>query len=191
MSNFAEKMRRIWAVMIQPPWKYTARYSKEFFWVTWVFGWIFALGGLWIGALVAASLVQAVGLESTSYVDWVLIAIAVLVSVLFQLVVYGLGAISNALEPVIRFDAPRWQQRRLRITSLVFDLGVIALVSLLFFRFGPWIVTLQRSVPIAFVGGLLVKTIIIPSIKGTVTGTLLKWFVSWLRGGKETKKATY
>jgi hypothetical protein len=168
MSNFAEKMRRIWAVMIQPPWKYTARYSKEFFWVTWVFGWIFALGGLWIGALVAASLVQAV-----------------------ELVVYGLGAISNALEPVIRFDAPRWQQRRLRITSLVFDLGVIALVSLLFFRFGPWIVTLQRSVPIAFVGGLLVKTIIIPSIKGTVTGTLLKWFVSWLRGGKETKKATY
>jgi hypothetical protein len=42
----------------------------------------------------------------------------------------------------------------------------------------------QSSVTLAFVGGLLVKTFLIPFIKGLVTGALFKWFMSWLRGGK-------
>jgi hypothetical protein len=36
---------------------------------------------------------------------------------------------------------------------------------------------------------LLIKTFAIPLIKGIVTGALLRWFMRWLRGGKETKAA--
>src|SRR5258708_3025637 len=39
----------------------------------------------------------------------------------------------------------------------------------------------------AFVGGLLVKTFLIPLIKGSATGAAFKWFMRWLRGG--TSKA--
>ena len=44
--------------------------------------------------------------------------------------------------------------------------------------------TEQRAVIVAFVGGPLIKTFLIPFIKGIVTGALFKFFVRWLHGGK-------
>jgi hypothetical protein len=38
------------------------------------------------------------------------------------------------------------------------------------------------------VGALLIKTFAAPLIKGIVTGALFRWFMKWLRGGKDTKK---
>jgi hypothetical protein len=52
------------------------------------------------------------------------------------------------------------------------------------YRLLTWVGPGQRSVTIAFVGGLLVKTFLIPFIKGIVTGALFKWFMGWLRGNK-------
>ena len=43
----------------------------------------------------------------------------------------------------------------------------------------------QRTVTIAFVGGLLVKTFLIPLIKSLVTGAAFKVLMDWLRGGEE------
>jgi hypothetical protein len=51
-----------------------------------------------------------------------------------------------------------------------------------------WIGAGQHSVTVAFVGALLIKTFAAPLIKGIVTGALFRWFMKWLRGGKDTKK---
>jgi hypothetical protein len=47
----------------------------------------------------------------------------------------------------------------------------------------------QELVTTGFAGGILIKTFAIPFIKGIVTGTLLKWVIKALGGGKDTKKA--
>jgi hypothetical protein len=62
-----------------------------------------------------------------------------------------------------------------------------ALVGYGIYRYLSVVGSEQRSITIAFVGGLLVKTFLIPLIKGIVTGALFKWFMNWLRSGKGTK----
>lgn len=58
------------------------------------------------------------------------------------------------------------------------------------YRYLTWAGAGQRTVTVSFVGGLLVKTLAIPLIKGIVTGAIFRWFTGWLRGGKGIKKAT-
>lgn len=46
----------------------------------------------------------------------------------------------------------------------------------------------QRHITISFVDALLIKVVLIPLIKGIVTGVALKFFVRWLRGDKVKAK---
>lgn len=77
--------------------------------------------------------------------------------------------------------------------SLLYPVIVVlpfAAVGYGFYLWLTWVGPDQREVTIAFVGGLLLKTFLIPFIKGIVTGALFKWFMNWLRGGKDTKAAS-
>jgi hypothetical protein len=60
----------------------------------------------------------------------------------------------------------------------------LAVVGYGIYRYFTWLSVSQHSITIAFVGALLVKTFLIPLIKGIVTGALFKFFMRWLRGDK-------
>jgi hypothetical protein len=60
----------------------------------------------------------------------------------------------------------------------------LAGVGYALYRYVTWVGTGQGVVTTAFLGGLLIKTFLIPFIKGIVTGAGFKLFMRWLRGGK-------
>lgn len=200
-----QSLKYVWLDMAELPWR-VSQEDKEMRlhspWIRWTMGWTWALAGLVGGALVAPSLTLRLGLAGTSYEDWLVIAMAVLAGFLVQLIGWGLFLLSVSLTaPLAIYIANRlgdsgnlWTiVRAVRITDW-FTLPVIALMPLAGVGYGlyyyfTWVGAGQSSVTIAFVGGLFVKTFLIPLIKALVTGTLLKWFMKWLHGGKDTKNA--
>jgi len=65
----------------------------------------------------------------------------------------------------------------------------LAGVGYALYLYFSWVGSEQRTVTIAFVGGLLVKTFLIPFVKGIVTSSAFKVLMGWLRGSKRTKSA--
>jgi hypothetical protein len=145
------------------------------------------LAGVVLGALVAPRLVDAVGLAGTAYQDWLVIAFAVLAGFALQLL--GWVALFGAY-----FSGGSSLSGR-----NVYGSGLLIIGSLLLpfagvgygiYLYLSWAGSDQRTATVAFVGGLLVKVFLSPFVKGLVTGALFRWFMKWLRGGKDTTKAT-
>lgn len=193
------------------------RVTRTAHWLMWSLGWAWAIAGLVLGALVAPSLVSSVGLSNSPYQDWFVIGVATLTGFVSQVLgryteklgrtvaakIAGilLSFVNSIFKAFNRLFPPRTKISRelLRAYFILADLIAflwlymfIALLPLVgvgyaIYRFLILVGTSQREVTIAFVGSLLVKTFLIPFIKGIVTGALFKWFLNWLRGGKETK----
>jgi hypothetical protein len=204
MSGLWVDMKAYMADMLEPPWRDTESDDIGYHWLMWFVGWIWAIGGLVLGALYAPSLLQFAGLSDTPYQDWLVIGVAVVAGFLLQFLGWFLFAsmwavfFSDSFAPLINLT----EARSILVRLVVYPLAVV-IVSLLstafvvpfavigygIYRYLNWVGTGQGLVTIAFVGALLVKTFLIPFIKGIVTGALFRWFMKWLRGGKDTKKA--
>jgi hypothetical protein len=201
MSEFAHSLRRIWLWMFEPPWRHSgADNEKDYHWLFWLSGWAWAVAGLVLGAFVAPALVQHVGLVNTPYQDSLVIGVAVVAGFLAQLVGWCLfWGIHIVLAWLWTRNGPtrsHWvgenNYGRLSGNRLLGEFGMLMeLAALLFlvlgfalYRYLTWVGPGQSQVITAFVGGLLVKTFLIPFIKGIVTGALFRRFMRWLRGDK-------
>ncbi len=187
MGEFMDSVRDAWFSMLEPPWRHTGTDKKSVrlgHWFLWLIGWAWALAGLVLGALVAPSLVQLAGLSDTLYLDWLIIAIAVLAGFLVQLLGWCLLI---AWVPISGLLVVGAIGRIMAVILLVIAcLLPFAGVGYALYRYFALVGADQRTVTIAFVGGLLVKTLVIPLIKGIVTGAAFKVLMRWLRG-KESK----
>src|SRR5262249_62430627 len=67
--------------------------------------------------------------------------------------------------------------------SMVFAFP-LAGVGFALYRYFTWVGAGQGVATTAFVGGLLVKTFLIPPLQGIVTGAFIKWLIRVLGGGK-------
>ncbi len=204
MDTFWSQFKGTWLLMIELPWQNPRIDDRRLHWQQWLLGWSWTLGGLVLGALVAPQLLQFAGLSTAPYQDLLVIGVAAVAGFLVQFLGWSLVGLSLAyinnerLRPLI--DAviamPSFVQRvvvqlyKVAVYALIFALVMLPLAGVGYgiFRYLTWVGAGQREVTIAFVGALLVKTFLIPFIKGIVTGALFKWFMNWLRGGKETKK---
>jgi hypothetical protein len=174
MDYLMDELKRAWLDMLEPPWRDSGSDKERFnHWFLWLVGWTWALAGLVLGALVAPSLVQVAGFSSTPYEDALVVGVAVLAGFIVQLLGWLIGALAGLI-------TASWLDGTLVATVVVLPL---AGVGYGIYRYLTWVGAGQRSVTIAFVGGLLIKTFAIPLIKGIVTGALFKWFLNWLRGG--------
>lgn len=183
MDEYVYKVKFVWLCMFEPPWRHPELGNRrKIRWFAWLFGWYLALIGLIGGALAAPSLVQLMGLARASYADWLMIAIAVLASFLVQVVTWGIVSVDIALEPKVRPDLPLVKKVLLRLTSFIPFLLFIAPFTYGLYRYVKWIETEQPTALIAFVGGLLLKTLVIPAIVGAVRSRAFKLFMRWLRG---------
>lgn len=186
MGEFIEVLKVMWRFMLEPPWSNSAEATEGDIWghwIAWTAGWAWALAGLVFGALISQSLLHWVNLANSQYKDWLVIVVAVLAGMLVQLLGTGMW--------MFIFDLEKGEHIS-NVGCVVTVSSAVVLVAGLgygIYRYLTWIGAGQREVTIAFVGGLLVKTFLIPLIKGIVTGALFKWFMSWLRGGKDTKSA--
>lgn len=202
MKGFMDDLRDAWLYMFEPPWRSASndREKRIGHWVLWLWIWSTPLSGLVLGALVAPSLVQIVGLANTPYTDWLVIAIAVLAGFLVQLLSFVL--ILSRLSVVDKANrlaaGTRFGRSNVGVTINIITILATSLIALLLplagvsygiYRYLTWEGAGQREATIAFIGGLLIKTFVIPFIKGIVTGTLFRWIMKWLRGGKDTKSA--
>lgn len=184
MGFFDGRLKLFWAWMLEPPWQDSELKSDALRWVIWGLGWAWTIAGIVLGAMFAPSLVQSTGLAGAPYSDWLIIAIAVFAGFLVQFVGWCLmalvvvGAASNS--------EASWSF--IFLPFIVIPLPFIG-VGYGIYRYLTWVGAGQREVTTAFVGALLVKTFAIPLVKGIVTGTLFRWFMRWLRGGKDTEKA--
>lgn len=197
MSAFVDFLKLAWAHMLEPPWRHSRQDDAEDGdWSLWVFGWAWATAGLVLGATVAPSIVKWARLSDTPYQDAFVIGVAVFAGFLVQLLgwsLLGLLAVvgkstsnpdSDSEREPLAFSAPTYVLAFGCVMLLVVALWPLAGVGYGLYRYFTWIGAGQRTVTVAFVGGLLVKTFLIPLIKGLVTGALFRWFVQWLRGGK-------
>jgi hypothetical protein len=60
----------------------------------------------------------------------------------------------------------------------------VSRVGYALYRYFTWVGAGQGHVTAAFVGALLFKVLLIPLIKGIVTGAAFKLLMRWLRGDK-------
>ena len=187
-----DSYKESWWYILEPPWRYTRASAERLrHWFVWFYeGW-FAVVGLVSGALVAPSLVQLTGLVDTPYEDAFIIGVAVAAGIVAQSLHHCLSVLTQLLRLWLEKrtgDVYIWE-KVLPFVVLPTDLAFMAALGYGLYRYFIWTGPGQGSITIAFVGGLLVKTFLIPLIKGIVTGALFKWFMNWLRGGKDTKTA--
>jgi hypothetical protein len=188
--------RSTWLRMLAPPWPNPST-GRRSAWFSWLVGWAWTLAGVIGGALLAPTIVQAVGLTNTAYQDWLVIGFAALVGIVVQSVGVTLVTLVDFVpfygrEDFWNDDKP-WPIELMLMLLLVVSAVVAVVLPLAgvgygIYRYLTWIGPGQRTVTIAFVGGLLIKTFLVPFIKSLVTGTLFKLIVRLLRG-KNTKKA--
>ncbi len=188
MGVFIGKMKVFSLWMLEPPWRHSgpAQWEKAH-WLVWFVGSVWSLAGLVLGAVVAPSLVQSVGHLATPYQGALVTGVAVLAGFLVQslgwlLLVPTLYVVVLIPQHLSWPNAAR--QASVLLVCFVFAVVPFAGVGYALYRYVTWVGTGQGLVTTAFVGGLLVKTLLIPFIKGIVTGALLKWFMGWLRGDK-------
>lgn len=202
--NSSLGFKTIWLYMFEPPWRHSRpKYQQKAHWFVWVVGWAWALAGLILGAAVAPVALRLIGLVDSPNEFWLSIGMAVLVGFFGQVLGWILIGLTVLLADVIAFPRPpdraTAEDYHLMAEASTWERGWVLLVGVsvvaiplpfvvvlyALYRYVTWIGPGQSSVTIAFVGGLLVKTFLIPLIKGIVTGTLFKWFMKWLRGGKK------
>ncbi len=141
-------------------WRYSWRRWRDLPWRRfhsrneWLLYIAFALLGLVLGALVAPSLVQVTRGVGTVYQDALVVAVALVSSLCVFLVGYNLAFVMVLLSAWIS----QWIWGA--YVTLVF-----AAIGYGVYRYVTWVGPGQREVAIAFVGGLLVKTFLIPLIR--------------------------
>lgn len=195
IKTFGSLLKLVWLYMLELPWRHTARNSdnddsRPLHWAFWVEGWAWTIAGMFLGALVAPSVLQFAGFSDLPFQDWLVIAVALAAGFLVQLVplLMAFPAVFIGVRMRKRWDIPWWVEFLLSFvggTIIVFSplVGVAYGIHLYLNQVGAD----QRTTTIAFAGSLLVKTFIIPAIWGAIKSRAFKWLLNWLRGGKETK----
>lgn len=202
MTNFddyLDYMKDMWRWMFAPPWHKTGikgpsgeEWEDEHFqfshWVPWLFGWGCTIAGSLLGALLATSLVQTMGITNTTFQDAVVIALAVLFGFVLQALGWGLMALDMALwiKWIALLLRPKFVSLRLagridNYSTYVLALIPVALGGYGVYRYLVWVGPGQSTVNIALVGILLAKMLFL-IIKGIMTGALFKRFMRWLHG---------
>ena len=190
-------LKSTWLDMVEPPWK------TDGDWGNWLLVWSWILAGVALGALIAPSLVRRMRLEDTSVQDWLVISVAVLGGLVVQILGIAMAILGFILvDGIADLDFGAVEEIRVLfvvvgVVQAIVGLLLLAIVFLLPFAvvgFGIYLYLTrvgsdQSAVTIAFTGSLLIKTFVIPFIKGIATGALFRWFMKWLRGGKDTKNA--
>ena len=181
MVRFTNAIKSFWLDMLVPPWRHSGPDDRFDHWASWLIGWAWALSGLVLGALIAPLLVRFAGLSNASYQDALVIGIAVFAGFVVQLFGWCLWlffflCIQNMPEYLRVWGTP---------VVLVLPLAASGYGV---YRYLTWVGAGQRSVTIAFVGGLLIKTFIIPAIWGAIKSRAFQAFMRWLRGDKVKTK---
>lgn len=182
-------------------------------WFRWTVGWMYAISGIVGGALVAPLVVQRAGLSWFPYQDWLAIGIAAIAGFLVHLLGWILLAnsfvganlffrlVNRVSEPTMRPGAIDMRSRVVILvlgTCAILSAAVGLLIALLLpiaavcygiYRYLSLIGPAQRTVTVAFVGGLVVKTLISPLIKNIVGGAVVASLLRWLRGDKTKAKS--
>lgn len=182
-------------------------------WFRWIVGWMYALCGLVGGALVAPSLVRWAALSWFPYQDWLVIGIAAITGFLVHLL--GWVLIANSFVPAgLTFRISNRVSNRImrsggldrRRRTVILVLGTCAILSAVaglvvalllplaavgfgIYRYLTWIGPGQRTVTVAFVGGLLVKTLISPLFKYIMGSVVFTRILRWLRSDKTKAKS--
>ena len=180
MGDYIGGLKVMWLWMFQPPWRHSGLGDERAsHWFTWLLGWAWALAGLILGAVVAPLLVQYAGLSDTSYQGALMIGVVVLEGFLVQVLGWCVLALIFSFGKAVSLPkALGWP-----VLLVVFVLPLVG-VGYALYSYFTRVGAGQGVVTILFVGGLLVKTFLIPFIKGIVTGAAFKVFMTRLRGGK-------
>jgi hypothetical protein len=185
MRNYLNTLKREWRFMLEPPLRdnppnpdpVDAQLGSVRF--VWLVIWTWAISGLVLGSLLAPGIIQYWGLTNTRYQDALIIGIAVAVGFIVQWVGWTLLQIMAFFRKML-YDGPD-----LLLTIWTYITGVIYIlpfvgVGYALYRYFTWVGPGHRLVATAFVGGVLVKMLLIPFIKSIVTGTALNLFRKWL-----------
>jgi hypothetical protein len=180
MGDYIGGLKVMWLWMLQPPWRHSGRGDERAsHWFIWLLGWAWSLAGLVLGAVVAPSLVQVMGLSATSDQGALMLGVVVLAGFLAQALGWCYLALIFGIGKAV--SLPKALGWPVLLVVFVFPLaGVGYALYPDFTKVGAS----QEVVTIVFVGSLFVKAFLIPSIKAIAVGMELKVFMRWLRGGK-------
>ena len=187
MDVYLHNLQEAWRWMLEPPWRHSGPAPwRRTHWLFWLVGTAWSLAGLVLGAVVAPSLAQATELSDTPNQDVFTIGVAVLAGFLSQALVWVV-LVSALLVVALISDRCSLPYAFALASGLLVccTLAVLPFVGVGYalYRYVTWVGSGQGVVTIALVGGLLVKTLLIPRIKGLATGAASKFFMRWLRGG--------
>jgi hypothetical protein len=207
-EKFVRQLKNAWLMMLERPWQSAGTGDdKETHWVLWLTGWTWSIAGLLLGALVAPTLLQIAGFADITYYDVAVIAVAVLVGFLIQLLGWSCAILLYSLFQFLTFRfSLQLGESKYRLAHAVLTaymalelvlwlviLAVIFLFPLACATLGVYVYfslvgEIEGSVVVAAVGGLFIKLVALPLIKAVLSATALAFLVRWLRGTNSKRK---
>jgi hypothetical protein len=180
MGDYIGGLKVMWLWMLQPPWRHSGRGDEQAsHWFIWLLGWAWALAGLILGAVAAPSVVQVAGLADAPDQGALMLGVVVLAGFLVQALgwcvlalIFGIGK-AVSLPKVLGWP----------VLLVVFVLPLVG-VGYALYPYRTWVGANREVITVILVGGLFVKTFLIPSIQAIATGAEFKVVMRWLRGGK-------
>src|SRR5260221_12582232 len=161
MDEFLAILKDTWFRMLEPPWLDSTGERRNH-WVIWLSGWVWLVSGVLLGALIAPTLGQQLGLANTGYQHTFVIVVAFITGFLVQFLGWCMmGLLAAVMDNVVK-RYPQWLDDSI---GWVFALVPLAGVGYGLYLYFTKAAADQRTVTIAFVGGLLVKTFLIPLVK--------------------------
>lgn len=190
MHLWLDGLKTVWLLMLEPPWHYAQigvqRNARWFFWLA---GWFWMVAGLLLGALVAASLIQPLGITDEAYQTWLVLGVAILAGFLVQ-------ALGVAVLAVFQVITPRgdWKNLPFRFALLLFlllyALAALPIVGVAYgiYRYLTWLGPGQSGTLVALVVGMALKATA-PFLCSLILnrGRIIK-IKAWLLG-KTTKRS--
>src|SRR5579871_5215335 len=86
IHDFLHSLKMRWLYMLEAPWHHSdSDATRRYHWEAWLAGWAWVLAGLLLGALIAPSLIEYVGLSESPYQQVLVISLTVLAGFLIQL----------------------------------------------------------------------------------------------------------
>jgi hypothetical protein len=183
-------IRVFWADMFTPPWKDVENESKFMQLLLWSFGWIWSIMGLILGAFIVTPILTRFGLMNTPYAGWLTYGVVALSGLVIQLISYGIWSLLFLFISIVPIvvslgkvfppeDYPSYSWNIITPGVALLTLGG---ESYVIYRFIQTQNLAQGTATAYALGGLVVKALIFPAIKGFFVGIVTKRIFAWLRG---------
>jgi hypothetical protein len=194
MNDFVEIFRYFWLMMLTPPWRDVqsdeAGGDKFFHVIFWLVGWIWALTGIILGAVLSPYLLEVGGVADSPYQDVIVIGIATIAGFFVQFLGWLVVTLFGFIVVGIIGPLTRTEPGDIALFLVLLIALPLPLIGAGYgiYLYAAKIGIKEGFVSVGVIGGVLVKLTValgLPLLKTIIVGFIFARFMIWLRGSNK------